>query len=152
MFNKILVTLDGSPLAEQVLPTAVEAANLFQAELTLYRVVNPLAKSYRGGTASVSAIKSAESQLLAIANTYLGGIASAIQEQGIEVDVVTVLGTPYQKIVEYAEKNNVDLLIMSTRGETGLTRWLLGSVTDHVIRGVSMPVWVIPAHAAGNEG
>jgi nucleotide-binding universal stress UspA family protein len=37
------------------------------------------------------------------------------------------------------------LLIMSTRGETGLTRWLLGSVTDHVIRGVSIPIWVIPA-------
>jgi nucleotide-binding universal stress UspA family protein len=43
MFKRIMVTLDGSPLAEQVLPTAIEAAELFQAELTLYRVVSPLA-------------------------------------------------------------------------------------------------------------
>jgi nucleotide-binding universal stress UspA family protein len=145
MFKRIMVTLDGSPLAEQVLPTAIEAAELFQAELTLYRVASPLAKSYRGGSASVSAIESAERQLLDIAKTYLERIASGIREKGISVNVVTVLGTPYREIVEYTEKNEIDLLIMSTRGETGLTRWLLGSVTDHVIRGVSIPIWVIPA-------
>jgi nucleotide-binding universal stress UspA family protein len=148
MFKKIMVALDGSPLAEQVVPKAVEAAELFQAELTLYRVISPLAKSYRGGVASVSAIESAERQLLDMAEVYLEKIASGIRKKGITVNVVTVLGTPYQEIVGYTENNNIDLLIMSTRGETGLTRWLLGSVTDHVIRGVSIPVWIIPPHAA----
>jgi nucleotide-binding universal stress UspA family protein len=60
------------------------------------------------------------------------------------VHTVTELGTPYRKIVNYVEEHDIDLVVMSTRGETGLTRWLLGSVTDHVVRGVSIPVLVIP--------
>jgi nucleotide-binding universal stress UspA family protein len=148
MFKKIMVALDGSPLAEQVLPTAIEAAKLFQAELTLYRVVSPLAGSYRGGSASASVIEAAERQLLDMADAYLEEIASGIREKSIPVNVVTALGTPYQEIVDYTEKNDIDLLIMSTRGETGLTRWLLGSVSDHVIRGVTIPVWMIPARDA----
>jgi len=147
VFSRIMVALDGSPLAELVLPTAIEAAKLFQAELTLFRVVSPLAKSYSGGSVPLSAIESAERQLLDMAKDYLEEIASGIREKDISVNVVAVLGTPYREIVEHTEKNQIDLLIMSTRGETGLTRWLLGSVTDHVIRGVSIPVWVIPAHA-----
>ncbi|MBN1313153.1 MAG: universal stress protein [Anaerolineae bacterium] len=151
MFKKIMVALDGSSLAEQVIPKAVEAAELCQAELILYRAVSPLAKSYRGRSAPASAIESTERQLLAMAKTYLEEIASGIREKGVSVNTVTVLGTPYQEIVEYAEKNEIDLLIMSTRGETGLTRWLLGSVTDHVIRGVSIPVWIIPPHNASKQ-
>lgn len=145
MFKHIMVTLDGSKLAEQVLPKAIEAAKLFNAELTLYRVVTPLAKSYRGGSASRSAIESAEKKIQVIANEYLEEIASDIRDEGITVNAVTTIGTPYRSIVEYTESEGIDLLIMSTRGETGITRWLLGSVTDHVIRGVSIPVWVIPA-------
>jgi nucleotide-binding universal stress UspA family protein len=145
MFKHIMVTLDGSQLAEHVLPKALEAAKLFNAELTLYRVVTPLAKSNRGGSASRSAIESAERKILQMANEYLEEIASDIREKGITVNAVTALGTPYRLIVEYTENEEIDLIIMSTRGETGLTRWLLGSVTDHVIRGVSIPVWVIPA-------
>jgi nucleotide-binding universal stress UspA family protein len=144
MFKRILVTLDGSPLAEQALEKAVQIAETSQAELTLLRVVTPLLKSYRAGMATVSAIETTEKQLVEMAQTYLDDIAAGIREKGLSVHTVTELGTPYRKIVNYVEEHDIDLVVMSTRGETGLTRWLLGSVTDHVVRGVSIPVLVIP--------
>jgi nucleotide-binding universal stress UspA family protein len=148
MFKRVLVTLDGSPLSEQALEKAVQIAETSQAELTLFRVVTPLLKSYRAGMATISAIKTAEQQLVEMAETYLDGIADGIREKGLAVNTVTILGVPYKEIVDYIEKQDVDLLVMSTRGETGLTRWLLGSVTDHVVRGVSIPVLVVPARGA----
>ena len=144
MFKRILVTLDGSPLSEQALEKAVQIAETSQAELTLLRVVTPLLKSYRAGMATVSAIETTEKQLVEMAQTYLDDIAEGIREKGLPVHTVTELGTPYRKIVNYVEEHDIDLVVMSTRGETGLTRWLLGSVTDHVVRGVSIPVLVIP--------
>ena len=144
MFKRILVTLDGSPLSEQALEKAVQIAETSQAELTLLRVVTPLLKSYRAGMATVSAIETTEKQLVEMAQTYLDDIAAGIREKEFSVHTVTELGTPYRKIVNYVEEHDIDLVVMSTRGETGLTRWLLGSVTDHVVRGVSIPVLVIP--------
>jgi nucleotide-binding universal stress UspA family protein len=144
MFKRILVTLDGSPLSEQALEKAVQIAETSQAELTLLRVVTPLLKSYRAGMATMSAIETTEKQLVEMAQTYLDDIAAGIREKELSVHTVTELGTPYRKIVNYVEERDIDLVVMSTRGETGLTRWLLGSVTDHVVRGVSIPVLVIP--------
>ena len=144
MFKRILITLDGSPLSEQSLEKAVQIAETLQAELTLLRVVTPLLKSYRAGMASVSVIETTEKQLVEMAQTYLDDIAAGIQGKGFSVHTVTELGTPYRKIVNYVEEHDIDLVVMTTRGETGLTRWLLGSVTDHVVRGVSIPVLVIP--------
>ena len=145
MFKQVLVTLDGSSLAEQALPKAVQVAESFGAELTLLRVVNPLLKSYRAGAAIVADIEQEEKYLLEEALNYLNDLAATIREKDIVVNTITVLGRPYQEIVKYPEEKDIDLLVMSTRGETGLTRWLLGSVTDHVIRGVSVPVLVVPA-------
>lgn len=145
MFERILVTLDGSPLAEQALPQAVQIAETTHAEVTLLRVVNPLLKSYRAGLAPAPAIDTVEKQIVEMAQTYLDGIAGGIREKGLSVNTVTIVGTPYREIVKYVEENGIDLLVMSTRGETGLTRWLLGSVTDHVVRGISIPVLVVPA-------
>ncbi len=145
MFKRVLVTLDGSPLSEQALENAVQIAETSQAELTLLRVVTPLLKSYRAGMATVSAIETAEQQLVEMAETYLNGIADRIREKELSVNTVTILGVAYREIVDYVDEHDIDLLVMSTRGETGLTRWLLGSVTDHVVRGVSIPVLVIPA-------
>ncbi|HSR02583.1 MAG TPA: universal stress protein, partial [Methylophilaceae bacterium] len=63
MFRRILVTLDGSEMAEQALPTAVNHAKKFHSNLYLLRVINPLTKSYRTGLATISAIERAEEQL-----------------------------------------------------------------------------------------
>jgi len=145
MYKRILLTLDGSETAEQALSVAANHAKCFQAELYLFRAVNPLAKSFRTGMAPVSAIESAEEQLRLMAGDYLEKIATKLREDGIEVKVATRIGVPYKEIISFSEKNNIDLIVMCTRGESGFTRWLLGSITDHVIKGSRTPVFVVPA-------
>jgi nucleotide-binding universal stress UspA family protein len=152
MYRRILVTLDGSDLAEQALPTALALAKQFDSELFLLRVVIPLPKSYRAGAASVAAIDAAERDAVLEAANYLEGIAAGIREKGLAVQVAARLGNPPQAIVEFSQRSQIDLLVMCTRGQTGPARWLLGSVTDHVVRGSAIPVVVVPAWIEGADG
>ncbi len=66
-----------------------------------------------------------------------------VREIGITVRVVTVDGYPHEEIVRFAEIEHVDLIVISTRGQSGLSRWLMGSVADRVARGVSIPVLLV---------
>ena len=69
----------------------------------------------------------------------------------MEVRIATQIGIPYKEITSFSDQNNIDLIVMSTRGESGFTRWMLGSNTDHVIRGTNVPVLVVPAIYGQNE-
>jgi nucleotide-binding universal stress UspA family protein len=145
MIKRILLTLDGSVMAEQALPAAINYANCFQSELFLLRVINPLTKAYPSGKTPLSAFEFAEEQLAIIANEYLEKIAADYKEESFPIKVATRIGVPYQEIIKFAQENNIDLIVMCTRGQSGFTRWLVGSITDHVIRGSEIPVLVIPA-------
>jgi nucleotide-binding universal stress UspA family protein len=149
MYRRILTTLDGSAQAEQALSTAVTLAEQFESELVLLRVVMPLPKSYRAGATSAADIEAAERDAVQEAIGYLDGIAAGIQEKGLSVQVAARFGNPSKAIIEFVRKNQIDLLVMCTRGQTGPARWLLGSVTDHVVRGSSIPVVVVPARTEG---
>jgi nucleotide-binding universal stress UspA family protein len=151
MYKRILTTLDGSALAEQALPTALSLVEQFDAELFLLRVVMPLPMSYRAGAATVAAIEAAERDAVQEAGSYLDGIAAGIREKGSAVQVAARFGNPSQVIIEFVRRQQIDLLVMCTRGQTGPTRWLLGSVTDHVVRGSSVPVVVVPAREQGRQ-
>ena len=145
MAKQILLTLDGSEMSEQALPVAIEYAKIFESELYLLRVINPLAKSYRTGLATVSAIQNAEEKLRVLAIDYLENVANKVREVGIPVKIFSLIGIPYKEIIQFSEQEGIDLIIMCTRGESGITRWLLGSNTDYVIRGSRIPVIVVPA-------
>jgi len=145
MYKRILLTLDGSETSQQAMPVAVELAKRFGSELYLFRVIFPLAKSYRSGLASVSAIQKAEEQLRMLAYDYLDTFKEDIKKDGINTIVDSVIGVPYKEIIQYTERQAIDLIVMCTRGESGISLWLLGSTTDHVIRGSRIPVIVIPA-------
>jgi nucleotide-binding universal stress UspA family protein len=149
MYRRILTTLDGSAQAEQALSTAVTLAEQFESELVLLRVVMPLPKSYRAGATSAADIEAAERDAVQEAIGYLDGIAAGVQEKGLSVQVAARFGNPSKAIIEFVRKNQIDLLVMCTRGQTGPARWLLGSVTDHVVRGSSIPVVVVPARTEG---
>lgn len=151
MFKRILVTLDGSAMSEQALPLAVNHAKIFQSVLYLMRVVSPLSKSYRTGMASISAIEKAEEQLRVFAQDYLDGIANKLREDDMEVYIATRIGIPYKEIINYSDQNKIDLIVMCTRGESGFTRWMLGSNTDYVIRGTKVPVLAVPAIEVQNQ-
>ena len=136
MFKKILVPLDGSKLAEQALPYAVEMAARLDSEITLLCVIGADdAQDYDKNL------------------TYLKGVASETKqdagklldkaEEDIKVETVIVVGNPAEKIVDYAATGKISLIIMASHGRSGLSRWALGSVAEKVVRASSTPVLLV---------
>ena len=141
MFEKILVCLDGSDLAEEILPYAAEIARRFQSKLVLLEVtmapsalVEPMTGYYT--QTSSSAVLRSEDE----ASTYLEGIAGQLQERGLDVDFLTLPGSPGPAIVDYADDNEFDLIALGTHGRSGLRRLVLGSVADYVLKESGLPV------------
>lgn len=138
MFKKLLVPLDGSELAER----ALEPANRLTAgggELTLLRVTTaeptPLAF---GQTAWPAAIERRSE-----AAVYLEAVAARLARPGLSLDILAAEGDPASLIVETASSTATDLIVMSTHGYSGLTRWLLGSVTERVLQQAPCPVLAV---------
>jgi nucleotide-binding universal stress UspA family protein len=142
MYNRVLIPLDGSLMAEQALPHAIAQARQFHAELILLRVVEPFAHARGMSRADLERIRQ---QTRIWADEYLERIAADIQQQEVLVRKVTIDGLPHTGIAEFAETNQVDLIVMSTRGQSGLSRWLMGSVADRVVRGATVPVLLVRA-------
>lgn len=140
MYKRILLPLDGSPLAEQALPHAIALAERFHSELILLRVLIPLP---RPPTTAEASIQRAAEEASIFAREYLDRVAAGVQERGITVHTITIGGRPHWQIPQYAETNQVDLIVMCTRGQSGLSRWLLGSVSDRVVRGANVPVLMV---------
>jgi nucleotide-binding universal stress UspA family protein len=139
MYERILLPLDGSAQAEQALSHAAALAAQFKSELTILRVLPPLQDH---GTLR-KAGERAEQISAGIAQEYLARVADSVRDQGIPVQVAVVEGRPYFEIVNFAEENSIDLIVMTTRGQSGLSRWLLGSVADRVTRGATVPVLLV---------
>ena len=140
MYNRILLPLDGSALAEKALPHAIAQAERFQAELILLKVLELLPKDRR---LSSSIVKATYDLTETLAREYLAQVALNVQKHKIPVQAITVEGRPHAEIVQYAETNAVDLIVMSTHGYSGFGRWLMGSVADRVARGASVPVLLV---------
>ncbi len=142
MYKRVLIPLDGSPLAEQALPHAIAQTRHSQAELILLRAVEPFAHA-RG--LSLGNLKRIEQQASTWAREYLERLAADIRQQDIPVREVTIYGRAHVEIAQFTESNQVDLIVMSTRGQSGLSRWLMGSVADRVVRGATVPVLLVRA-------
>ena len=140
MYKRILLPLDGSDLAEQALPHAIALAERFHSELVLLRVLIPLPRS---PTTTEAALLRATEEAMIFAREYLDRVAASVQERGISVQMVTIEGRPHWQIIQYAEINQMDLIVMCTRGQSGLSRWLMGSVSDRVVRGANVPVLMV---------
>ncbi len=148
--TRILVPLDGQPLAEQVLDRAVELGTLLQARLTLFRIVKPvLPTPYPVEGASMAQIAQSlieettkiQGQLVQEAKDYLEKVAGGLRERGLQVTtLVEVEEKPALAILHHAAE--IDLVAISTHGRPGLSRLFLGSVADKVIRGGHVPVLV----------
>jgi nucleotide-binding universal stress UspA family protein len=150
MYKKIVVCLDGSDLAEQVIPFAAELAQRFSSELVLLRVVPdpvivaPGIPGAPGAPVITSRmgrqVESEERQ----SDTYLRSVADRLlKTYGLRAESVTSLGVAGQTIVEYAAANEVDLIAIATHGRTGPGRVLFGSVADYVLRQSRLPVLLI---------
>jgi nucleotide-binding universal stress UspA family protein len=142
MYKRILVPLDGSKLAEQAVPHAAIQARQFGAEIVLLKVLGPLPEPSMAGR---GAVLSAEAATARLAQEYLESVGAGLREQGIPTQTATIEGKPYVEIIRFAEENEVGLIVISTRGHSGLSRWLLGSVADRVARGATVPLLLVQA-------
>ena len=154
MFNRILVPLDGSTLAERAIPHAEQFARIFGASIILLQVLEPT--SYHENPKAVDPlswqIRKAEAEL------YMQGIAARIRENlgenpliGSEekksrVDYSIREGKTAENIVNFAHTEAIDLLVISTHGSGGLSRWNISSVTQKVINLIYLPVLIVRAY------
>lgn len=147
MHEKILVSLDGSDLSEQILPYALEQAKRFRSRVVFIRVVTDLPIYSSPGDPKVvveqlDRIPRAKRE----AESYLYSVAKPFWDAGLEAECVAVQGSPEETIVRYAEENGVNLIMLATHGAGGLGRALVGSVADHVLRQSRMPVLAVKPH------
>jgi nucleotide-binding universal stress UspA family protein len=141
MYRKILVPLDGSSLGEQALPIALGIARRMRATVTLLHVLpeRRAAYSYLGADL-LAELHAMYDQHRAEAEAYLGLIAKRIDPGGIpEIRTVVTDGEIAPGIRRYATSQQVDLIVMTTHGRTGLSRAWLGSMADAVVRQARIP-------------
>ncbi|MFC2063002.1 universal stress protein [Chloroflexota bacterium] len=144
MYNKILVPLDGSKLAEVALPYAAEIAFRFKAELNLFQVVPRIGNAF--GDHSAAAYTDEELEpMIASAQNYLEKVGSGVEDLGITTRSKVGVGVAAYEIIQFAQEESFDMVVMSTHGRTGIRRWVLGSVADKVVRGTNRPVALIRA-------
>jgi nucleotide-binding universal stress UspA family protein len=157
MYSRILLPLDGSEVAQGVVPHALDIARCYDAELLLLSVVDSFEK-IMVETASASgavtpppsmaevtvdtARQIAESQANA-ARSYLATVAEGLRASGAKVRTAVVEGTSAERILAFAQREDCDLIAIATHGRSGLTRTILGSVADEVMRTSRLPVLMI---------
>lgn len=132
--KKILVPLDGSEVAQSILPVVEDFAKTMGATLVLYHAVAPLAAYPGFEMAGASAIGQVVDDLQAQANEILTRAAREVKSRGVEATIAVNLNTAVDGIIQAGDELGVDLIAISTHGRGGLGRMVLGSVADGVIR------------------
>jgi nucleotide-binding universal stress UspA family protein len=154
MFSRILVPLDGSAEATSALDIARGIAMRFQSSLLLLEMV-PTAGATLGLASDVASGALTDPALYqagvtareSAAEGYVGAVAQELTEQGFDVSYAVGVGNEGAGIVEAAQREGVDLIVMATHARGGLGRLVFGSTTDHVIRHAHVPVLAIPPEA-----
>ncbi|MFC2059293.1 universal stress protein [Chloroflexota bacterium] len=155
MYQKILVPLDGSALAECVLPHVEFVAKGCNAPNVVFmRVVEPAPLLLGNFTDYVESFTDAEAEQTqkrmdsarrATAQEYLNELLTRTSYDGAKLESEVISGKAADSIAEYAEKNDIDLIIVATHGRSGMSRWVLGSVADRVLRSSCVPVLMVRA-------
>jgi nucleotide-binding universal stress UspA family protein len=152
---RMLVPLDGSELAELVLPHVEALAGPqcgAEAEVILVGICEPLVLPPAmtpetsvnwGGAADEYMAKSKKS-----ADKYLSRVQKGLTDAGLKVTLEVLEGDPATEIIEYAGKRQVNLIVMATHGRSGLGRWAYGSVAQKVLHGGSSPILLVRPPAA----
>lgn len=136
MYERILVPLDGSALAEEALAHAVTMAEVFQAKLFLLRAV--FVPTFPGVDHS-----DAYQAELAASEVYLDRMATTLRSQGLRVHTLVRSGKAAEAIVAYAVQQAVSVVVMATHGHRAEARWPLGSIAEKVLRSMQVPVLLI---------
>jgi len=137
MYEHILIPTDGSDAVDPAVERAIDLAETYGARLHALNVVNIASLSVEVNTPSV--IESLEDG----GEAAVEAVAERAADAGVDVTTGVVHGTPYRSILEYADENDIDMIVMGTHGRSGLDRYLLGSVTEKVVRTADVPVLTV---------
>ena len=142
-YEKVLLTTDGSEHSRKALEHAVELADSCNATLHILYVVDI------GVDTSFEAVEDLMSQLESstdlekIGEDAVENLAEKARKHGLNIVTGVSRGKPHRKILEYSRENDIDIMVMSTHGRSGLDRMLLGSVTEKVLRKSEVPVLAV---------
>lgn len=142
MFEYILVPLDGSTLAECVLPHAIAIARANNSQVRLLRVLDPISAATRPRPVDPLdwQIRKAE------AEAYLKEIAVRLEKASLQSDVIVLEGKAAENVVTYAHENNISLIILSSHGQSGISGWNVSSVVQKIILRAKTSVMIVRAY------
>jgi nucleotide-binding universal stress UspA family protein len=141
VYRRVLVPLDGSLVAEGVIPFIMEIAGPLDMQVVLLRVLVPVPPMPVEGTRQV-VIEDLEKRR-AEAEEYLVGMARELRDKGVRVTTDVRRGEPVAEILQGAREAEADLIAMTTHGRSGLRRLLFGSVAEAVLRQAEIPVFLM---------
>jgi nucleotide-binding universal stress UspA family protein len=142
MFDPILVPMDGSLLAECVLPHAVAIARAFDAKVILLRV---LEKNQASEKVQLFDLVNWQINKTGV-KLYLEKISARLQKSGLRIETAVLEGLVAESITEYAQSQGMKLIILSSHGRSGLSQWGISSVTQKIIFSAPTSVLIIRAH------
>lgn len=141
LYRKIIVATDGSEPVKKAVDTAVEFAKLSGAKL--YAVYVIAAGHMTGHPKDIGWERAMKEQLSTEGKEATAFVETAGKAANVEVESVLLEGNPANEIVDFAEKNDIDLIVMGTLGRTGIQKFLLGSVAQNVVRHSRKAVMVV---------
>ena len=138
-YRSIVIATDGSENTQKAISYGIKIAKLSGATVHALHVVDTssVSQSWTAGKETIYEILKKDGQK-AISKVKECGEAS-----GVEVKEVLLEGHPSSEIIDFAENNDIDLIVMGTLGKTGLDRFLMGSVAEKVVRNSKVPVLVV---------
>jgi len=153
--SSILWPTDGGEPSYKALEMAVMIAGKFNAGLYALQIVPPVPPLI-GTRYAPMAIKGYDiplyqQELLNKTENELSQLVSKKVPQEIKVVCEVKIGVPAEVIIEFAQENGIDLIVMATHGRTGLSRFMIGSVTEKTIRQSTIPLLIIPAASGAHK-
>jgi nucleotide-binding universal stress UspA family protein len=150
MYDHILIPTDGSDAAENAVEQAIDLAEKYGATVHALYVVDVDATNLSLGTEQVDRIRQGGlddmPEVRAEADEATGFVADAGAERGVTVEEHVTAGSPARAIRRFVEDNHIDLVVMGSHGRSGLSRVVLGSVAEKVLRRTRLPVLVVDLH------
>lgn len=146
MFSRILVPLNGSRHAEQILVQAGAILRRKESEVILLCAVSGAPQ------ASKEVFHGTEPREREAVEKYLGGVQTRLRASGVNIRSLIELGPPADVILRIADNENATMIAMSTHGRSGLARWALGSVAERVVRASKVPVLLARSFTSIAEG
>ena len=143
MFTRILVPLDFSAPSDAALECARTVARRFGATLRLLHVADDPYRVLYSSDVLVPEVERLRAEIVREATGWLRDRVTEPDVTELGATVETIIGTPAGSIVEYADGNDIDLIVMGTHGRSGMSHVLVGSVTERVVRTASCPVLTV---------